>query len=241
MLKEKGEIRMSIFTKSLLITYLCMVAASLGYCETVGQSQKVSSTNYLFQPQLPEGQLDEIMSLIVTNLLPLLELNIEAECLWVARFMHNCPTDTKKIEMLENHGLTKHKINTFCRDQISVFFRGKEDALEELVYIRSYVERRRESVVTGWYGSPCDGSHPAVISYENALKNTHPSRQIKHAILSSHFKAVMYAEVADILRERLEGKDKEQIFVGGLSNAMELIELEKKSVPKPVPSDVDKK
>jgi hypothetical protein len=241
MLNEKGIIRMSIFTKSILITYLCMVGASLGHGETVGQSQKVSSTNYLFQPQLPEGQLDEIMSLIVTNLLPLFELNIEAECLWVARFMHNCPTDTKRIEMLENHGLTKQKINNFCRDYIKVFFGGKEDALDELIHVRSYVERRRESVVTGWYGSPCDGSHPAVISYESALKNAGPSRRIDHAILSSHFKAVMYAEVADILREQLEGKDKERLIIGSLSNAMKLIELDKKSVPKPVPSDGDKK
>ena len=241
MLNEKGKTRMSIFTKSILIAYLCMVGASLGHGETVEQTQKMSSTNYLQQPQLPEGQLDEIMSLIATNLLPLFELHIEAECLWVARFMHNYHADSQKKELLENHGLTKHKINTFCRDQISVFFRGKEDALEELVHIRSYVEQRRKSVVTGWYGSPCDGSYPAVISYESALKNAGPSRRIDHAILSSHFKAVMYAEVADILREQLEGKDKERLIIGSLSNAMKLIELDKKDTAKVIPADGNKK
>jgi hypothetical protein len=51
----------------------------------------------------------------------------------------------------------------------------------------------------------------------------------------------MYAEVADILREQLEGKDKERLIIGSLSNAMKLIELDKKDTAKVIPSDGDKK
>jgi hypothetical protein len=237
MLNEKGNIRMSIFTKSILITYLCIVSASLGLCETVGQSKKLSTTNDLPHVKLSEEQLSKIMSLIATNFISLLEKEIEAECLPIARRLHDYPTDIDRQECLKSRGMTSEDIRAKLRDKLLPFFWGEEYAPRVLESQRSYVELMQMNAVLGWFGSGSD--RDPNISYETALETAKPSLQIAHAILSSHFKAKMYEEVSNILLEQL--KDKDKFDFNHIDNAIKLIEQDKKNVPKAVPSDGDKK
>jgi hypothetical protein len=235
MLNEKGKIRMSIFTKSILITYLCMVGASFGHCDTVGQSQKVSSTTNLLPTVLSEAQLQQMVCLIATNLLPLLEAQMEADCLKIARELHNYPTDQRKRELLEYETILKHPIYSHVRASLMPFFSREEEANDELVVARSYLERKRESAVLNMYGA---GGGPD-LPYEDALKIFKPSLRITHAILSSYFKAKMYAEISDVLLEQLKDKDKSAF--DAITEAMKLIELDKKDTAKVISSDGNKK
>lgn len=237
MLNEKGKIRMSIFTKSILIAYLCMVGASLGQCETVGQTQKVSSTTNLLPAVLSEAQLHQMVCLIATNVLPIFEAQIEANCLSVASVLHNYPTDIDKLEVLDNKLLLQKHIKRHVRDCLPTFFDSEEDARDELMVAHTYLELKRNNAIVGWYGA---GStmYPG-LSYETALKSAKPSLRISHAILSSYFKAKMYAEISEVLLEQLKDKDKSAF--DAITEAMKLIELDKKDMAKVIPSDGNKK
>ena len=235
MLNEKERIRMSIFTKSLIVAFLCMVGASLGYCETVGESQKVSSTTNLLPAALSKSQMHEMIWLIATNLLPLLELQMEVNCFSIARVLHNYPTDEKKLKLLEHETLMKHQIKCHVQQSLAPFFERVDDGRDEIKAANSYLELLKYNAVQGWYG---DGGGKAP-PYETAVKEAKPSLQITHAILRSHFKAIMYAEVADVLLEQL--KDKDKLAFDAITDAMNLIELDKKDSVKATISNGDKK
>jgi hypothetical protein len=235
MLNKKGIISMSIFTKLILITYLCMVGASLGYCETVGQTQKVSGTTNLLPAALSESQLDEMICSIVTNLLPLLESQMEADCLGIARDLHNYPTDQRKQNLLKHRSVSKSQIYSHVRGCLIPFFSREEDAVDELIAARSSLELTRANAVNGLYGA---GGGPD-LPYEDALKIVKPSLKVSHAILNSYYKAKMYAEISDVLLEQLKDKDKSAF--DAITEAMKLIELDKKDTVKATISNGDKK
>ncbi len=228
---------MSIFTKSILITYLCMVGASLGQCETVAQSKKLSTTNDLPHVKLSEEQLSKIMSLIATNFIPLLEKEIEVGCLPIARRLNDYATDLERQKCLNFSGMMRDDIRGRLRDTLIPFFWGMEYAPEVLEAKQAHLDFIKKDVVSGWFGS---GSvRDPNFSYETALETAKPSLQITHAILSNHFKAKMYEEVSNILLEQL--KDKDKFDFNHIDKAIKLIEQDKKDLLKAVPADGNKK
>lgn len=226
---------MVCFTRQVLIIIVFLVAASFVRCgEIVEQTQKVTSTTNLLPKVLSEAQLQQLVCLIATNLLPLLEAQMEADCLKIARELHNYPTDQKKVKLLEYETLLRRQIYSHARSSLMPFFSREEEAKDELTVARSYLERKRESAVLNMYGA---GGGPD-LPYEDALKIFKPSLRISHSILSSYFKAKMYGEISDILLEQLKDKDKSAF--DAITDAMKLIEVDKRDTAKVVPTDGEK-
>jgi len=224
---------------NLVSVYLVMIS-TLAYGDVNQQTQKLSSTNVLIQPRLPKEHLDTVMSLIATNLLPLLESNIELDCLHVVRLISDDMKDDRKRSVLSDYGLTKKRIHDFCEDSLRPFFWGKDYALDEIEDMRKKLESDRGCFIITLYSLASGERNPKVTSYEGVLKSFQPSWQIRCAILSSHFKAVMHSEVAEILSERLKEYDKEGLYLTGISNALKMVELDEKKVLDRVPPNKGK-
>jgi hypothetical protein len=200
---------------------MLFAVANLGLCETPKQPQKVSSTTTNPPPfVLSESQQHQMVCLVATNLLPLMELQIDAECFWVARFLHNYPTDQQKQTLLQDVEASESMIYNHTRGCLMPF-PSWEQAIDEMMLARSFLEQRRENAVRDFYGL---GGGPD-LPYEDVLKIAKPSLRISHAIMSSYYKAKMYSKISEVLLGQL--KDKDELVFNAVTNTMRLIELDK--------------